>query len=133
MQQHELNGKTLCLIDKKLIPQLVDISPGGITGINDYHLSNGQFVTCRKSELKNAIIKTVDGLPPGDWKFFATTDTITEEQAAELVECFGRGRWRNYAFISQYSELLLPTAKESFQSWLTANNISGNNAILIKQ
>lgn len=120
MQQFELNGKTL----------LLDIVDNINRGVISSLLPN-EKVWCEK----------------GWARFLATTDTITEEQAAELVESlegdlgeYTNSQHRGYIvkFYKDYNHTgklsnWLPAAKESFQSWLTANGISGNNAILITQ
>jgi hypothetical protein len=36
------------------------------------------------------------GIPPGSWEFIATTETITEEQAAELVACYIDNFYEDY-------------------------------------
>jgi hypothetical protein len=52
---------------------------------------------------------------------------ITEEQFKEWVESFGQNGYMNYLSGSQYSELLKPTAKESFFSYLESHGIYFEN------
>lgn len=118
MQQHELNGKKILLVSLPsyaflFLKLMVKTGADGQSYLWSAMRANGEW---RKD------------LPPGDWKFFAFTDLITEAQAAELVECSMYG-YRDYQRL--VSGFPFGTAKESFQSWLTANNISGNHALLV--
>jgi len=75
-------------------------------------------------------------LPAGNWQFIGTSDAITEEMAAKIVdyECkpnsFTSFRYRNYEWNWGLPQFF-PTALESYQSWLRANSININNRYAI--
>lgn len=75
-------------------------------------------------------------LPEGFWELLGRANEITEGQARELVGGNNGGcddtMWMDYESKPTFFLFTKPTALESFQSWLRANN-SSNEVLLIKK
>jgi hypothetical protein len=93
-----------------------------------------RFITTGKSKFDNmkspSMWKTTGvPLPPGNWEFIATTATLTEAQARELVE--GSEPYKRIWIYKDYlNGKALYSALESFASLLAANGLVGHYAIL---
>lgn len=72
-------------------------------------------------------------LPSGNWQILGRANEITEEQAKEIVKCTGKTIYKDYANSYMGLSMSVFTALESFQSLLTANNITENQLILIEK
>lgn len=139
MKQHELNGKTILLVGVPEGAQQLGVwmcrCGHGKTLIYMVHEKIISNANMSIEEIRNIPLQEVS-LPEGNWKFFATTDTITEEQATELVESL-EGDLGDYAN-SQHRGYIVKFYKDynhtgKLSNWLpTANGISGNNACLIR-
>lgn len=71
-----------------------------------------------------------DIIPKGDWQLLGIYPELTEEQSKSVVESYyGGTKFHNYI-----GDMMLDTAKESFQSLMERENITGYDkyAILIK-
>ena len=119
MKQIELNGKTLLFVEV----------PKGAADYRPLLMIYGRYgmsIAFRERKTSPHV-----PLPEGKWQFVGTTDNLTEELAAELVETI-IGYDGTNCFYDYEKDCYCETAIASFQSWLRANNISGNNAILSK-
>jgi hypothetical protein len=125
MQQHELNGKTILLVELPVGYEFDKywLVPNNLPGKEHQQILSAW---CPNDGMGYSI----DGrIPEGNWGFVATTDTITEDQAIEL--------WGSVPIMFRRIPLELAgrvpqTARAHLRSWLTANGITGNHAILQK-
>lgn len=124
MQRYELNGKAILLVP---IPETV--GPRFSTLIPGKYGYSIAFSTLKKRSGKLGYFGPKIPLPEGEWRFVGATDTITEAQVAEIVESSGNG-YEDY--MNEFTRFTLHTALDSFRSWLTANGITGNHALLIR-
>lgn len=80
-------------------------------------------------------------LPPGKWLFIGTSENLTEEQAAEIVQegrfkhkqidrLYWECHWKNYHRKNAGSAIATSTAIESFRSLLSSLGIKDRIAII---
>ena len=48
--------------------KIIDTSYGGITGINDYYISDGRIITCKASEIKEILSTIPSSINKKQWK-----------------------------------------------------------------
>lgn len=108
-----------------------------MTPIKDYLLvpvpKGAQGFKCSDGMLKiqTAIGFRFQALPPGNWQYITTSDKLTEQQAAEIVESVGYpiAVYKNYEKPNENAWCV--TAVGSFRSLLKSLNIS--RAVIVKK
>lgn len=108
MKQITTNGKTLIFV-----PMPEDANEITLTELGrlDYMTNGGMDYTM---------------LPSGNYRFIATTDTITEEQAMEFVKRKDNGMYIDYLHYGEPYH----NAVTSFKSLLQQHSITGRHAII---
>ena len=116
MKQQIIELKKKLLLVENAIYAIKTISYGGLTGINDYLMSDGAIMTCKPTEL-----------PFYGYKLIGKPTDITEGQFSEWVKECDELTFEGHAFEDYNGTSICDTAKESFFSKLQAEGIYFEN------